>query len=214
MARRDWIAILIIGAGVGLLIQPVVATVAVSQKISLSVLDRAGIFLFFTILAPVALFILHLIGKKIPVIFQFGKFAAVGVLNTFVDVGVLGLEILLLGTPGAWAYRIFKSVSFLAATTNSFLWNKFWTFESHETVNPKQTVKFYFVAFVGFLLNVGLASYVFSNLTRPASIGTNSWAYVGAFAGIVASFMWDFLGYKFWVFKKPAVQPTTSAAQA
>lgn len=205
MKRGDWWAILIIGAAVGLLFQPILANVAGSFNFNLTLSLRLEVFLAFVILAPLALFILSLIGKLVPVLYQFGKFAAVGVLNTMVDVGVLNLEILAFGTPAAWPYRIFKSISFLAATTNSFLWNKFWTFNSPEPADPSQTVKFYIVAVGGFLLNVGVASYVFSSLARPASISPNLWANIGAAGGVASAFLWDFIGYKYIVFKKKAV---------
>jgi hypothetical protein len=107
MTRRDWISIVIIGAGVGLLCQPILSNVAASSGFTMTVPLRIVIFFLFTLIAPLALFILWLIGKLLPVVYQFGKFAAVGVLNTFVDIGVLNLEILLMGTPGAWGYRIF-----------------------------------------------------------------------------------------------------------
>jgi putative flippase GtrA len=207
MKKKDWISITIIGAAVGLLIQPILSTVTSSFHVaSITFSLRVEIFLFFTILAPVALLVLYWIGKLLPVVYQFGKFAAVGVLNSFVDLGVLNLEILAFGTPSAWPYRVFKGVSFLAATTNSFLWNKYWTFNSQEPANAQQTIKFYSVAFVGFVLNVALASYVFSNVARPASISPNLWANIGALVGVGAAFLWNFTGYKFWVFKKETQQ--------
>ncbi len=202
MKKSDWWAIVVIGAAVGLLSQPILANVAGSFNINLSYTLRIVVFLAFTILAPLALFILYYLGKIVPVLYQFGKFAAVGVLNTFVDVGILNLEILAFGTPAAWPYRIMKAVSFLAATTNSFFWNKFWTFGSHDPANSSETIKFYLVAVGGFLINVGVASYVFSGVVRPESISPNLWANVGAIAGVAAGFLWDFLGYKYVVFKK------------
>jgi putative flippase GtrA len=202
MNRRDLSAIVIIGVAVGLLSQPILANIAGSFNIPLTVGLRVGVFFGFLILAPLALFILSFFGRIIPVLYQFGKFVSVGVLNTFVDLGVLNLEIVALGTPGAWGYRIFKAVSFLAATTNSFLWNKFWTFDSREPANTLQTIKFYAVAAGGFLLNVGVASYVFSNVARPESFSPNLWANVGAIMGVAAAFLWDFIGYKYFVFKK------------
>jgi putative flippase GtrA len=201
MKRRDLWCILAIGAAVGLLAQPILAG---SLSFALTPMMRVGIFLGFTILAPLALFILAWLGKFMPVLYQFGKFAAVGTLNTFVDIGVLSLEILILGTPGILIYVIFKTVSFLAATTNSFLWNKFWTFDSKEPANPSQTLKFYAVAVIGFILNVGLASYVFGGITNPEGISPVLWAKIAAFAGVAAAFLWDFLGYKYFVFKKTA----------
>ncbi len=201
MKRRDWIAIVVIGAAVGLLSQAILANVL---TIPLTLTIRVGVFAGFTVLAPLALAILYAFGKFVPVLYQFGKFAAVGVLNTFVDVGTLNLEILIMGAPGAWGYRIMKAVSFLAATTNSFFWNKFWTFDSREPADAAQTIKFYAVAVVGFLLNVGVASVVFTNIGHPAAISDKQWANVGALAGVAASFLWDFLGYKYLVFKKTA----------
>jgi putative flippase GtrA len=205
MTQKDWKAITAIGALIGLLVQPILSTLVGPAHIALlSWMMRVGIFVGFTILAPLALVVLYYVGKLLPVIYQFGKFAAVGVLNTFVDLGVLNLEIVAFGTPGAWVYRVFKTVSFLAATTNSFLWNKYWTFNSQEPASAKQTIEFYGVAFVGFLLNVGLASYVFSNVSRPISVSQNLWANIGALVGVAAAFLWNFIGYKFWVFKKKA----------
>ena len=201
MKRRDWISIVVIGGAVGLLSQAILANVF-STPPTLAL--RVGVFAGFTILAPLALVVLYWLGKFVPVLYQFGKFAAVGVMNTFVDVGVLNLEILIVGSPGAWGYRMMKAVSFVAATTNSFFWNKFWTFDSREPANASQTVKFYAVAVVGFLLNVGVASVVFTNVMHPAAISNKQWANVGALAGVAASFLWDFLGYKYLVFKKTA----------
>ncbi len=204
MKRNDWWAIVVIGAAVGLLSQPILANVAGSFHMNLTFGVRAGVFLGFVAAAPLALFILYLLGKLIPVLYQFGKFAAVGVLNTFMDIGVLNLEIVMFGTPGVWGYRIMKGVSFLAATTNSFFWNKFWTFSSHEPANTAQTVTFYAWAVGGFLINVGIASYVFSGIAAPASVSQNLWANVGAITGVASGFLWDFLGYKYVVFKKAA----------
>jgi putative flippase GtrA len=202
MQRRDWWSIVIIGAAVGLLSQPIFENVAGSFHFGLTFGVRFAIFLGFTIAAPLALFILYLMGKKVPVLYQFGKFAAVGVLNTFVDLGVLNLEILALGMPGVWLYRVMKGISFLAATTNSFFWNKFWTFEAYEPANSSQTIKFYVVAVGGFIINVGVASYIFSGIRAPASISTNLWANIGAMTGVASGFLWDFIGYKYVVFKK------------
>ncbi len=201
MNRRDWTAIVVIGAAVGLLSQAILANVA---PFPLTLAARVGMLVGFTILAPLALVVLYAIGKFVPVLYQFGKFAAVGILNTFVDVGVLNLEILIAGAPGAWGYRAMKAVSFLAATTNSFLWNKFWTFDSREPANAPETFKFYAVAVVGFLLNVGMASVVFTNVGHPASLSDKQWANVSALSGVAASFLWDFLGYKYLVFKRNA----------
>lgn len=200
MSRKDVSGVVIIGLAVGLLIQPILANTPLASHLSLVV--RVGVVLFFALFALCALWIAYLLSRFWKVLYQFAKFCAVGSLNTFVDLGVFNLEILAFGTPGLWSYRILKAVSFFAGTTNSFLWNKFWTFHSETPASPSETIKFYSVAFVGFFLNVGLASYVFSSVVRPASITPNLWANVGALVGVAGAFLWDFLGYKYLVFKE------------
>src|SRR3989344_1912690 len=100
MNKKDLRNAFIIGAGVGLLSQPILGNFITEVHNLLPVptgLVRPIVFAGFTLLAPIALTIAHLISKKIPVIFQFAKFAAVGTLNSFVDLGIFNFEILLLG---------------------------------------------------------------------------------------------------------------------
>ncbi|MGI9553888.1 MAG: GtrA family protein, partial [Thermodesulfobacteriota bacterium] len=64
----------------------------------------------------------------------------------------------------------------------------------------KQFIKFIIVASVGLLINVVIASMVV-NYISVDSISSRIWANVGALTSIVAVVLWDFLGYKFIVFK-------------
>lgn len=203
MKKNDLLLVTIIGAAVGLLIQPILANLSSISIFAPSFTLRLIIFFFFSIFAPIALWILYLIGKIIPIIYQFGKFAAVGVLNTFIDLGVLNLEIFLSGISFGVFYIIFKTVSFLFATTNSFFWNKYWTFNSKNTINGKETGNFYLFATIGWLLNVGIATFIVNVIGSPASINPKIWANIGALCGVGGAFLWDFLSYKFFVFKKP-----------
>lgn len=198
MTKKDFLCILVIGFAVGLLAQPIIGNLVSHLSLAL----RFAVFFGFLVLAPLLLFIAYLIGKFIPVIYQFAKFAAVGTLNTFIDFGVLNLEIFLFSVSSGILYSVFKGISFLAATTNSFFWNKYWTFNSKTPANPKETLKFYVVAIVGWVINVSLASFVVNVLSRPISFSPNLWANVGALVGVAGSFLWDFLGYKFIVFKQ------------
>ncbi|MCL4437673.1 GtrA family protein [Patescibacteria group bacterium] len=206
--KKDFVLVIIIGALVGLLIQPIIANLIAAPSLGFRIL----IFVGFLIIAPAALLIAYLLGRLWKTIYQFAKFAAVGALNTFIDFGVLNLEILLSGVAGGALYPVFKGVSFLAATTNSFFWNKFWTFESKTAANPKETLKFYFVAGIGWLVNVSLASFVVNFMHRPGSFSPNLWANVGALAGVAGSFLWDFLGYKFLVFRAPNADLTNNSS--
>jgi putative flippase GtrA len=201
MNKKDLLLVTVIGAAVGILSQPIIANLVVSPTIAV----RLGVFCGFLILAPAALLIAHIVGKIVPVIYQFAKFAAVGALNSFIDVGVLNLLIFFTGIASGIGFSVFKAISFLSATTNSYFWNKYWTFSASNRSTTGEVTKFYTIAIVGGLLNIGVASFVVNAINRPEAISPNLWANVGALAGIACSFLWNFLGYKFLVFKKPEI---------
>lgn len=205
MTRKDLRAAFIVGAKVGLLSQLVIVNFAEKLVIILGasiLFIRIGFFLFFLFVAPFLLFLASLIGKWLPIVYQFAKFAAVGSLNSMVDLGIFNLETFLLGRlPTNVTFAVFKSISFLVATTNSFLWNKFWTFESKGKIQVKEAVKFYSIAVSGGVINVSAATFVSNFL--PNSVSADFWVnIVSPLAGIFAALIWDFLGYKFFVFKR------------
>jgi putative flippase GtrA len=206
MSRSDWKGILVIGGGVGLLIQPILANNVPAHDLAyLTPWARAAVFLFFLALAPLALFVARWLSQWFVGIYQFAQFAAVGTLNSFIDVGVFNLETFFYGTSliGNGLFALFKAISFLCSTTNSFVWNKYWTFGAQEKPKAGEVSAFYAVALVGWVLNVGVAT-----LVKSAGPASHAWVNIVApLGGIAASFLWDFFGYKYWVFKKrPAAQ--------
>jgi putative flippase GtrA len=198
MPRKDLTCGFIIGGAVGLLIQPILANNI--SPAHLTPVIRIGIFFFFLVLAPLGLWIAKLISRWMPALYQFAQFGAVGTLNSFIDLGVLNIETHFNGTAliSNTLFATFKAVSFLFATTNSFVWNKYWTFNAKEKTNAKEVSTFYLVALVGWGLNV-----VAATLVKAYGPATTVWITVAApIGGIIASFLWDFLGYKYLVFKK------------
>jgi len=201
MTRRDLSAGLIIGAAVGLLIQPILANSL--SSVHFDIAERVGIFVFFALFAPFALWLCEMIAKVVKGFYQFGQFAAVGTLNSFIDIGVFNLETFLYGasivsTP---LFALFKAISFLCATTNSFFWNRNWTFGSTDKVNTGEVTGFYTIALIGWGANVAVAT-----LVKSIGPETKLWVdIVAPLAGILVTFIWNFVGYKYFVFKKKAV---------
>ncbi len=155
------------------------------------------------ILALLALYITYLLGRKFPAIFQFGKFASVGLANFGVDLGILNILMLISGTAGGVAYSFFKGISFIVATIHSYFWNKFWTFRKTETKEMgKESLQFFVVSLIGLVINVGVASLVVNLIGVQWGLSAAIWGSLGAVAGSISGLAWNFLGYKFIVFKK------------
>lgn len=152
------------------------------------------------LLCFVGMHIAAIIAQKIKIILQAARFFLVGTLNTFIDLAVLNLLIWVSGIATGVFYSIFKSISFLVATVNSYFWNKFWTFGKREAPRPKEFLKFFIITSIGLGINVGVASFVVNIIGPQFGLGEISW---GSFAAIVAAFfafVWNFLASKFIVF--------------
>ncbi len=152
----------------------------------------------------VGLKVVELVAKKIKFLWQFTKCVVVGVLNTFIDLGVLNflLWISQANVKTGWIYAIFKTISFSCASFNSYIWNKWWTFEKGSQLKGKEFAKFYILTGIGFLINVGIATL----LVKYVSVGfvaEKVWAgIIAPLIAVLCGFVWNFTAYKFLVFKK------------
>jgi dolichyl-phosphate beta-glucosyltransferase len=162
-------------------------------------------WLFPIILPILALFGLWFsfwLGKKILVIFQAAKFALVGILNTLIDLGLLNFLIFISGINKGLGYSIFKGISFTVAVINSYFWNKFWTFRKSKTAQTgKEFMQFLIVSLIGFGFNVGIASLVVNIIGVQFGLSKEIWANIGAISATTFAMLWNFVGYKFIVFK-------------
>lgn len=162
--------------------------------------------LFFIPLCLVGIYIGYLLGRIKKVFFQFTKFGETGGLNLLVDFGILNLLILFTGISTGILYSVFKAISFTVAVINSYVWNKFWVFKKTGPSKEasKEFVNFIVVSLIGLGINVLLASLIvyFSSLGNPQPQWEKIWANIGAAFGSITAMIWNFIGYKFLVFKK------------
>jgi len=160
------------------------------------------LLILFPFLGVLGIFLASLIGKKIFVIFQAARFFLVGTLNTFIDLGVLYFFIGITGVAKGILYSIFAGISFLVATTNSYFWNKYWTFEKgRETPKSKEFLKFLIITAIGFAINVGTASLIVNIIGVQFGLNEKIWAGIGKLVAAFFAFVWNFLGSKFIVFR-------------
>ncbi len=199
--KKDYFLVSIIGFFFGLLLLPILRNLELpffEVNFSSGLLIVVG-FIFFALFA---LWIASLLGRRIPILLQFAKFGAVGALNTLLDLGILNTLIFSSGIAVGYWYSVFKATSFVIASISSYLWNKYWTFGVSGGVNIKEFGQFFTVTLIGLGINVGAASLVVNVIGPMGNISPNLWANVGAFSATLISLAWNFIGYKFFVFKK------------
>ncbi|MBT3355814.1 GtrA family protein [bacterium] len=148
--------------------------------------------------------------KKYPAIGQFVRFGLIGGLNTGVDLVILNILMFSTGFSDGTPYTAFKAFSFVCAATFSYFMNKQWAFK--DTSKEKEVQKFsqfFIVSTVGAVINVSVATIVVMYLKPMVgsevlsfALSNEIWGSIGALFGTAVGLVWNFFGYKFFVFKK------------
>ena len=200
MRKSDVVASLVIGEAAGLLMLGIGQNLVLPSGLRGVLPWLPVVFPVFTVAAMAAG---SFVGRRIAVAYQFSKFLLVGGLNFLIDLGVLNLLIFLTGIASGFYAVTFKAAAFLTAVVSSFLWNKFWTFRAGGSSGAAlQFTEFLMVSVIGFFLNVGLFAF-FNDFVGPrAGIDQTTWATVSAFLAALTGLFWNFVGYKFFVFRR------------
>lgn len=168
-------------------------------------------YVVFPLLTLLGLWICYFLGKKFISFFQLAKYLLIGVLATLVDLGVLNLLMGFTGMATGNPFKIFKGISFLVATFSKYFGDKFWAFEKMEKEGmKKEFTVFFLVTLVGLAVNVAVAAMTvtFLKANGMALFGSQlvlTDKLIGNLGGIAAAVVvavWNFIGYKFIVFKK------------
>ncbi|MBI2465778.1 MAG: GtrA family protein [Candidatus Sungbacteria bacterium] len=196
--KKDALKALVLGFFIPILMLMVIKNLDLNLPI-----NKYWLIVIFPLLVVVGLFISFKIAQLWrPFVFQFGKFFVVGLSNTFLDLGVLNFLIYLTNVTHGVYFAVFKAISFACAVTNSFLWNKYWTFQKQGSFTL-----FFLVVLGSTILNVGWASYMVDVIGVPDGISPKLWDNIAALSSVVLVLTWNFLGMKYIVFKK---KPTST----
>lgn len=198
---RDIVLALIVGFLTGALAIPVVINVGLNLRIPLLLLPFVGAALF-----AIALLVASMVAGRAPSFFEFTKFSVVGVLNSGVDFGILNSLMLITGLSSGSAFLAFKSISVTLGVINSYIWNKYWTFGAMKSSEARrELVSFMVVTLIAVAVNVAGADVIVNVIGAPHGVSPRLWANVGAISGAGLTLFTNFFGYKFFVFRKPAV---------
>jgi len=133
---------------------------------------------------------------------QFARFAIIGGMNTLIDFGILNLLMWWTGIYSGGQIILLNIISFAIAVTNSYFWNKYWAFKDRDDAGIKEFSQFIAVTLVGLAINSTIV-YVVTTLVDPMfGLNEKLWANLAKVAATGFSLIWNFIGYKFIVFKK------------
>ena len=201
MKRIDIVLALITGEGVAWLF---VWLIKNSPNINLPFLYWL-LPISFPILAVAGIWISYLIGKRFLVVYQLAKFLLIGAFFAIFDLIILNalLEYFGISREEAVKYAVFVATSFIIATTVKYTADKYWAFEQKERKQMGvEFGKFFIITLVSGGIQVGIASLVFNVLAPLAGMTELVGANIGKISGIIVASAWNFIGYKFIVFKK------------
>lgn len=201
MKKIDIYLSLITGIGVGVLF----VWLLVNSQIYISRTLAFFLPIIFPALAIVGVGVSEILGRKFLFIYQLAKFLLVGAMFGLFDVTILNILILSLGITkqNTARYILFVGISFLIVTVLKYVLNKYWAFEEKE----KERIEREFITFLGVTIISGFiqattASFVFNWLVNNTVLSEILIANIGKLAGIIIASAWNFIGYKFFVFKK------------
>jgi len=143
---------------------------------------------------------------------RFIRYAIVGVLNTLLFFGLVNLLGALFGVYSGLAFTAISAFSVSLVIVHSYLWNRRWVFRSEERKKTGQFVKFALVNFGAMAINAGIV-YVITTYVPPfywfapfGGLAKIFWANFAEAVSIVAVVIWNYLGFKFFVFRSTASQ--------
>jgi len=159
--------------------------------------------IFLPVLALICLWFAYFIGKKFLFVFQLAKFLLTGAFFSLIDLVVLNFLMIRFGVTEGIPYLIFVAVSFIAATCFKYAADKYWAFENAgKNQLGLEFGKFFTITLISAGIQIGVADLVVNEIGAQFGIDPLIWGNIGKIAGITVASAWNFIGYKFIVFKK------------
>lgn len=163
----------------------------------------AVLLIGFVIVSVIGMYLVSVISKKLPILWQVAKFGQIGVLNTAIDFGILNILITASQITSGVGIIFINAISFSLALINSYFWNKNWVFSGNK---KSHFITFAVVTLIGLSLNTGIV-YFLTTYVPPVFVSTQTlWANLAKLLATAASLIWNFAGYKLIVFKSKSAR--------
>jgi len=170
-------------------------------------------YIFFPLVESAGYFVAARIFARILILKQAGRFGIVGLMNFTVDTGILSILSRVTGVYEGLYIIPLNAVSVIVALTNSYFWNHYFTFKGQDMPSKKEFTAFLIVSAGGIAINSFIV-YLFTTYIDPFnSITKERLEILAKIGATLVSLFWNFLGYKYIVFKSAprAVEQTISS---
>lgn len=154
------------------------------------------------------------LGQRIaPFFTQFGKYVTAGFLSTLIDFTALNVVSALTGVTAGIVIGWVNVPGFVVAVFNGYLWNKLWVFKpATSDVDSKLSTsdihifsdfpKFLTVTVGGLILNSVSIIIITTYVPIPLGLSPQKWLNIAKVLASILVIIWNFTGFKFFVFKK------------
>ncbi|BCL77881.1 GtrA family protein [Ktedonobacteria bacterium brp13] len=134
---------------------------------------------------------------------QFVRFGMVGGLNTLIDLALFNVLLWLWPTHSTTLLLLYNSLAYALGGINSFVLNKYWTFNQRHAISRDEILRFVLTTLVGIACN-DLILGIISNSMHSLLGNPTLWANASKIIAIFGTMCISYVGMRLWVFVKPA----------
>lgn len=139
--------------------------------------------------------------SKMPGARQLARFGIVGLMNFSVDAGILTALVVASGVAKGEEVIGFNIVSASIAIINSYFWQRSWTFKEKAPASKKEFSVFVFITIIGIAINTAVVYFTTGVIHPFDGLTPERVVVVAKIIATFVSLIWNFLGYKFFVFR-------------
>lgn len=146
-------------------------------------------------------------------LWQFLRFGLVGCVNTLVDLLVLNCLFWLLPSQNTTLLLLANSVAFATGALNSFLLNRYWTFQRSGHTNKGEVTRFAAMTLASVACN-DLILYMLNSAGHPGQFSPVLWTNLMKVMAIGGTVLVSYLGMRLWVFVQSSQQTSGDSSSA
>lgn len=135
------------------------------------------------------------------IVSQFARYFVVGLLNTALDFLIFNALSISFNIYSGVAIIPLNVVTASVVIIQSYLLNKYWTFKSVFGSKRVEFSKFILVNFGAMIVNTSIV-YALTTHAAPEDVSPLAWENVAKGVALIANIIWNFLGFKFFVFRE------------